>query len=266
MARLYVNLRPRRREIVVRNLLPVLNGDRAVAERTSLKLFQNFAVKLADLWRYESGQSISHMFTEWTGWEHFTAQSARRGVLLLTPHLGNWEFGAPLLAERGIHLVVITLDEPHNDLTGLRQAARARRKVETIVIGGDTFAFVEIIRRLEAGATVALLVDRPPASSAATVELFGKPFAASVAAAELARATGCVLLPVCLPRTRKGYAAHILPEIPYHRPRLRSPEARLDLTQQIVRVFEPVIRQHPDQWYHFVPIWGDQECGQLVRP
>jgi lauroyl/myristoyl acyltransferase len=108
---------------------------------------------------------------------------------------------------------------------------------------------------LEAGATVALLVDRPPAASATRVQLFGKPFAASIAAAELARASGCALLPVCLPRTGKGYGAHILPEIPYERASLRSPEARQRLNQQIMHRFEPVIRQHLDQWYHFVPIW-----------
>jgi lauroyl/myristoyl acyltransferase len=22
-----------------------------------------------------------------------------------------------------------------------------------------------------------------------------------------------------------------------------------------MRAFEPAIRQHPDQWFHFVPIW-----------
>jgi KDO2-lipid IV(A) lauroyltransferase len=256
VAHLYVNLRPRRREIVLQNLLPILNGDGIAAGGMSLRLFQNFAVKLADLWRYESGQSISNMFTQWTGWEHFTAaQSSKRGVLLLTPHLGNWEFGAPLLAERGVNLVVITLDEPHGKLTELRQSSRARWNIQTVVIGRDTFAFVEIIRRLEAGATVALLVDRPPATTTAMVELFGRPFAASFAAAELARASGCALLPVYLPRAGKEYAAHILPAIAYHRPALRSHEARQKLTQQIMRVFEPVIRQYPDQWYHFVPVW-----------
>jgi lauroyl/myristoyl acyltransferase len=87
------------------------------------------------------------------------------------------------------------------------------------------------------------------------VELLGRKFAASIAAAELARASGCVLLPVYLPRTEKGYAAHILPEIPYDRPALRSRESRHKLTQEILRAFEPAIRQHLDQWYHFIPIW-----------
>ena len=253
---IYVHLRPRRRGIVVQNLLPALEGDRAAAERTSLRLFQNFAVKLADLWRYENGQSISDLFGEFTGWEHLTAvRASGRGVLLLTAHLGNWEFGAPVLARQGIRPVVITLDEPHQSLTELRQASRARWNIETIVIGRDTFAIVEVIRRLEAGATVALLVDRPPAASATQVRLFGKPFSVSIAAAELARAAGCALLPVCLPQTGRGYAARILPEVPYDRASLRAPEARQRLNQEIVNLFEPLIRQHLDQWYHFVPIW-----------
>ena len=75
------------------------------------------------------------------------------------------------------------------------------------------------------------------------------------ATAELARAAGCVLLPVYLPRTSRGYAAHILPAIAYDRAALRSREARHNLSQEIMRVFEPAIRQHLDQWYHFVSIW-----------
>jgi lauroyl/myristoyl acyltransferase len=137
----------------------------------------------------------------------------------------------------------------------LRQASRARRGIETLVIGEDLFAFVEVIRRLEGGATVALLVDRPLPSSAVEVELFGKRFAASIAAAELARATGCALLPVCLPREKDGYHARVLPEIAYHRRALGARETRQQLTQEIMRAFEPVIQQYLSQWYHFVPIW-----------
>ena len=64
-----------------------------------------------------------------------------------------------------------------------------------------------------------------------------------------------MLLPVYLPLTNHGYAAHILPPIAYDRAVLRKREARQQLTQEIVRAFEPAIREHLDQWYHFVPIW-----------
>jgi uncharacterized protein len=253
----YWLLVPRRREVVVQNLLPATNGDGAVARQTAKNLFHQFGRKLLDLWRYEAGLPINHLLEESHGWEHFVnAQAQGRGVLFLTPHLGNWEFGGPWLTRRGFDLQVITLAEPGEDFTELRQASRARWNIDTLVVGEDPFAFVEIIRRLENGATVALLVDRPPAPSSIDVTLFGRPFAASIAAAELARATGCVLLPVYLPRNEQGYSAHILPPIQYERAALRDRAARQKLTQEIMRAFEPVIRQHLDQWYHFVPIWS----------
>ena len=124
-----------------------------------------------------------------------------------------------------------------------------------LVIGQDAFAFVEVLKRLQAGAVIALLVDRPPAGSGVAVELFGRPFNASVSAAELARASGCALLPVVIPWTSAGYEVLALPEIGYERAKLGDRESRRALTQEILRAFEPVIRQHPDQWFHLVPIW-----------
>jgi lauroyl/myristoyl acyltransferase len=209
---------------------------------------------------------IGPLLSDATGWEHFQAAHAEnRGVLLVTPHLGNWEFGAPLLTQRGVSLQVLTLAEPGREFTQLRQASRARWKVETLVVGEDPLAFVEIIKRLESGATVALLVDRPPKTSSVEVELFGRPFAASVAAAELARASGCALVPVYIPWERTGYSANMLPPIPYDRAALRDRQARQQLTQAIMTSFEPIIRKYITQWYHFGPVWSSVSKDDVRR-
>jgi uncharacterized protein len=245
-----------RRAVVEHNLAPALS-DATAPNKTSKALFHQFSRKLVDLWRFEAGLSFNGLLTNATGWEYFQqAQAQQRGVLLLTPHLGNWEFGGPMLTQRGVALQVLTLAEPGREFTRMRQASRARWNIETLVVGDDPLAFVEIIKRLEAGATVALLIDRPPAPTAVTVQLFGKPFQASVAAAELARASGCALLPVYIPWENSGYAAHMLPAIPYERAALRDRAARQALTQTIISIFEPIIRAHLDQWYHFVPVWN----------
>jgi lauroyl/myristoyl acyltransferase len=60
---------------------------------------------------------------------------------------------------------------------------------------------------------------------------------------------------VTVVRSANGYAAQILPEFLYDRQALGNREARRQLTQQILRAFEPEIRRHPDQWFHFVPVW-----------
>ncbi len=138
---------------------------------------------------------------------------------------------------KGFKLLVLTQPEPDPRLTELRQAARARWGVETIVVGEDAFAFIEIVKRLQEGATVALLMDRPAAPTAVTVNLFGRPFSASIAAAELARASGCAILPACIVRTDDGYEGEIQPEIPYDRAMIGNRAARIQLTQEIMRVF-----------------------------
>ena len=252
----YYRIHPQRRETVVRNLLPALHGDRAAAEAKAHHLFRQFALKLADLWRYEAGDAVQNWSLEPDAWEKFLAwQSKGRGILLVLPHLGNWEIGGPLLAQRGVKLLVLTQAEPGDGLTELRVASRAKWGIQTVVVGDDPFAFVEVIKRLQDGATVALLIDRPAAPTAVRVELFGHPFLASVAAAELARASGSVLATGCILRTGNTYAAHLHAEIEYDRRALGNREARRELTQQILRAIEPEIREHLDQWYHFVPIW-----------
>ncbi|HVV00278.1 MAG TPA: lysophospholipid acyltransferase family protein [Verrucomicrobiae bacterium] len=260
LARLYWLLAPHRRKVLIRNLLPAVNGDSAAARRTARRLMGNFGTKLVDLFRYESGRNISDLFGESTGWEHLLkARDQKRGVLVVTCHLGNWELGGPWLTRKGMSLQVITLAEPGVDFTALRQQSRARWNIDTLVIGSDPFAIVDVIRRLENGAMVALLVDRPPAGSAMKVNLFGQPFAASVAAAELARASGCAIVPVYLPRAGDNYEAHVLPEVEYDRSALRDRAASRELTQRIMTAFEPVLRERLDQWYHFVPIWPENE-------
>jgi uncharacterized protein len=253
---LYSCLARGRRRIVVENVLPAVAGDRKKARIISRNLFRQFAVKLVDLWRFETGKPADSLLIEESGWEHFmAARASGRGILIVTPHLGNWEFGGPLLIRRGVPLHVVTQVEPGQGFTELRKDARAQWGIETHVIGDQPFAVIEVIKLLERGAAVALLIDRPPPSTAVEVELFGRPFQASLAAAELARASGCVVLPVALPRLSNGYAARIFPEIAYERSALNKREARVEFTQMILRTFEPIIQKYPEQWYHFVPIW-----------
>ncbi len=94
IAAIYWRLAVPRREIVIQNLLPVLNNDRVAATHAARELFAEFMLKVADLWRYESGVAAHHWSGDWSGWEHFAAAHARgKGVLFVTPHLGNWEIG-----------------------------------------------------------------------------------------------------------------------------------------------------------------------------
>jgi uncharacterized protein len=263
VAELHFLLGRQRREVVVQNLLPALSGNRSEAEQTARRLYRNFASKLVDLWRVEGGAPVRDWLTDPAGLEIIRAARQRgRGILFITLHLGNWEHGGLLLAEVGIQLTVLTLAEPDDELTKLRMASRERWKIQTLIIGQDSFAFLEVIKRLQAGAALAISLDRPPQRSGVAVELFGHPFEASAGAAELARASGCALIGVTIVRRRSGFAVKVLPEFTYDRQALGNRETRRQLTQQILRAFEPQIREDIDQWYQFVPIWPNQALVQ----
>jgi predicted RND superfamily exporter protein/lauroyl/myristoyl acyltransferase len=256
VAEFYFIFRRQRREVVVQNFLPVFAGDRAAAEKAAHRLHRKFAVKLVDLWQVEGGVPVQNWLTNPSELEIIrTAQQRGCGILFITLHLGNWEHGGLLLNQLGIPLTILSQAEPDDGLTDLRIASRRRFGVETLIIGQDSFAFVEVIKQLQAGAALAISLDRPPAKGGVMVELFGHPFEAPLAAAELARASGCALIGVTIVRRRAGYAVKVLPEFAYDRRALGDREVRRELTRQILRAFEPQIRQDIDQWYQFVPIW-----------
>jgi len=244
-----------RRQVVFENLLPLFDGDEAQAHAATRRLFTKFGGKLADLLRFEAGLNARARFKELTGWENFEAPARRGGVLIAMAHLGNWEIGATLMIEKKVKFFAVTQGEPGRNFTEERRRARARHGIETIVVGQDAFGFVEIIRRLQDGASVALLIDRPSPQSAASVEFCGRRFLASMAPAELARASGCAVMGGYIVEENGGYAARFFPELPYDRRELGNREGRRQFTQQILSQYEPVIRRYADQWYHFVPIW-----------
>ena len=50
-----------RRKVVFENLLPACRQNKPAASRATRKLFRQFAVKVADLWRFEAGLPIDHL-------------------------------------------------------------------------------------------------------------------------------------------------------------------------------------------------------------
>jgi KDO2-lipid IV(A) lauroyltransferase len=258
LAEIYLWSQPRRVEIVRKNFLPVFKGDRFATDEAVCAAHRNFAAKLIDLWRVEGGEDVKNWLANDGALEIIHAARQRgRGALFITLHLGNWEHGGLLLKQVGIQLTILSLAEPDDGLTDLRNAARARYGVDTLIIGEGDFAFVEVIKRLQAGADLALSLDRPPEHGVGVpVEFFGQRFEASLAAAELARTSGCALLGVTIVRRPDGFVVKVLPEFTYDRKALGNREARAALTRQILRAFEPEIRDNIEQWYQFTPIWG----------
>jgi lauroyl/myristoyl acyltransferase len=245
------------REALPHNLGVVSGIDGEELNRLCEANVANFARMLADYFYCAAGGNAGGLLDQWEGIEHLeAAQSAGRGVILVTAHLGNWELGGVLLALRGFPMSVVTLEEPTTELTRWRDAFRQKVGIRTTAVGpGHQFAFVELIRTLRAGGIVAMLVDRPYSGSGVPVEFFGRKTEFSSAPALLWQHTGAAVVPAFVLHNDTGrYTAFAQAPLAF----TKSTEPRADLaanTQLLATHFEHVIRQHPDQWFNYVPIW-----------
>jgi len=242
-----------------RNLGQVTGGNGTGLDRLCRANFRNFGRMLGDYF-YCAGsepEAIRALVRRWDGLEHLRAGLEQgRGVILVTAHLGNWELGGALLALDQWPINVVTLPEPTGELTRMRDANRQRLGIRTIAVGADPFSFVEVIAALQRNEIVCMLVDRPYGETGVPVEFFGCPTAFSSAPALLWRHTGARVIPAFVIQGQEGgdYLAFTREPISLESGGDRQENLARN-TQEIASVFESVIRQHPEQWFNYVPIW-----------
>ena len=243
------------------NLQLVTGLTGAALEALCAENVANFSHMLADYFLCagaDAARQCDALIEGWSGFENLAAARAvGRGTIVVTGHLGHWELGGLVLARRGLPLTVITLEEPSTGLTRWREACRRRLGIKTIAVGpGHPFAFVEMIQTLRRNELVAMLVDRPYAGTGAPVRFFGHDTEFSTAPALLAQHTGAAVLPAFVLRQASGrYLTLAEPIIPMP----ATTDRRADLavnTQGLATAFEGIIRQHPAQWFNYVPIWS----------
>lgn len=250
------------REALRANLAFITGLDGAALDALCNANVSNFSKMLADYFYCISGEParIRPLLEEWRGFENLVAARERgKGVVLITAHLGNWELGGLLLALEGLPMTVVTLEEPSTELSRWRDNYRRRLGIKTITVGSDKFAFVEMMNTLRRNEILAMLIDRPYENSGTPVEFFGRQTLFSTAPALLCQHTDAAVLPAFVLQNKSGrYLSFADPSIPLE----KSENPRDDLannTQRIAEVFEGIIRQHPEQWYNYVPIFKAHE-------
>ena len=244
----------------LRGNLRLVAGDDARLDALCAENVANFSRMLADyfLCAATAGECAPGLLERWSGIEHIEAARARgHGVILVTAHLGNWELGGLLLAQHGLPLTVVTLEEPSGELTRWRDAYRRRLGIKTIAVGpGHEFTFVEMIHALRRNEIVAMLVDRPYPGTGAAVTFLGQRTEFSRAPALLWQHTGAAVVPAFVLQSAGGrYVSCADPMLPFAPD--ADPRAGVAAnTQRLATHFETIIRQHPEQWFNYVPLFS----------
>ena len=252
-AELGYHLCKQRREALMSNL-EVISPNLAYRKKLAWLGFHNFLRMLHDFCDCASSGSdrVNAFMHKRRGFEFLDAgRRERKGILLITGHLGAWELGGMVLASDGFPVNVVTMAEPTRELNEWRREYRERFGIKTITVGSDKFAFVEIIQALRRNELVAMLVDRPYLNSGVPVKFFERSTLFSSAAARIWQYTHTSVIPAFVVQLRPGqYGCYAYSPIDM------TPERALEENSQLIAtVFQAIIREFPEQWYNFVPIW-----------
>jgi KDO2-lipid IV(A) lauroyltransferase len=242
------------RRAALKGNLEALTTDPKRLHSLTRSCFENFLRMLHDFCDCAAGGTprVNALLSDRRGFEFLEeARSRGKGTLLITGHLGAWELGGMALAGDGFPVNVVTLEEPTEELNRWRHEYRDRFGIKTITVGSDMFAFVEIIQALRRNELVAMLVDRPYMNSAVDVRFFDRSTRFSSAAARISQITQAAVLPAFVLQLEHGkYGCYAYP--PIGMPATDSVEEN---SQRIANVFQSIIREFPEQWFNFVPIW-----------
>jgi Kdo2-lipid IVA lauroyltransferase/acyltransferase len=243
-----------RREALRRNLTAMTLNQRQ-REELSRSCFHNFLRMLHDFCDCaENGLNrLNSLMVERRGFEFLEAARCKgKGTLLITGHLGAWELGGMVLASDGFPVNVVTMAEPTSELNEWRQKYRQRFGIKTVTVGADKFAFIEIIQALRRNELVAMLVDRPYMNSGIEVQFFGRRTLFSAAAARVWQHTQAAVIPAFVLQLEPGqYGCYAYPPID-----MTAGQTLEQNSQRVADVFQAIIREFPEQWFNFVPIWN----------
>jgi KDO2-lipid IV(A) lauroyltransferase len=248
---------PERRAQVERNLRRVHGpGFGGVALRRAVdKTFESYARYWAESLRLP-GTSAAALDAgmEHEGIEHLDAALAEgRGVILVIPHLGGWEwagFWETNVRGHPLTVVVEKLDPPEV----FEWFADLRRSFGMEVVPLGPAAGGAVVRALKANHVVCLLCDRDIGGSGVEVEFFGERTRLPGGPATLALRTGAALVPTAVYYRGRGHLGVCRPAIPTERKgKLREDVTRI--TQLVAHELEELIRVAPDQWHMMQPNW-----------
>ncbi|MGH8278854.1 MAG: glycosyltransferase family 2 protein [Gammaproteobacteria bacterium] len=191
------------------------------------------------------------------------AIAEKRGVLLLSAHLGNLEVAralSKLVPGMRINALVYTRNAHKvNALLEATSDTYPLRLIRVDTIGPETALVLR--EKVLAGEVVVIVGDRTPAASGSPltrVEFLGRPARFAVGPYILAHLLECPMyLFFCL-REGRGYRMYLEPFAEHlHLPRHGRADAAADWAGRYARRLAHYATRFPLQWYNFYDFWAD---------
>ncbi len=259
VGRLAMTLLPNRYRLAKENMtkaLPDLNATEI--EENVRKNFEHIGISGMEMLRLDMFRPGSDELQRYFELEdmHFLQQALelKKGVILLTGHLGFWEVGVFVLKELGIPFDVVA--RPLKNPLADAYFGNLRRAFGTEILESRKGAR-RILKSLQAGRVVAILLDQhisPPGS--VVTRFFGRKAYTTTAITNMAMRYQIPIVPVfCLRQPGDHYKIWAEPMLFLAD---RGEDAAVRNTQLLTDILEAAIRRDVSQWFWMHKRWRDK--------
>lgn len=252
-----------------RKKIALANLDRAYGSTLSLsqkkvisrKAFENMALSIVELFLIKKIKKRAAASFVIKGRENLDAALAPgKGAVLITTHLGSWEYLAFLFHLTGVPCSPIVKNIKNElldkEIDALRREASLTPIPKKKAVRG---AFSE----LKKNHVVAVLIDQWGGRDGLWMDFFGSPTSTTSLPARLAKKTGCALIPAyCLRKSSSQYEIQVLPPLFLT---AVGEDWEKNMTRDLNQQLEENIKKYPEQWSWGHRRWKEKPPVSLHR-
>ncbi|WP_110954103.1 lysophospholipid acyltransferase family protein [Anaerosinus massiliensis] len=253
---IYYQIAAKQRKRAIKQMMESLQVSEEKAKKICLDSFINIGRTFLEIMYMPNLKR--HNFTEYMEIEHMdrfkNALAEGHGVVILTAHIGNWEWLSAALTFSDIPLTAIIKRQPNDQHTVLLNEYREMVGVE--VFSRGTTELVGAAKALKKGKTLGFLADQDAGPSGAFIDFLGKPASTPLGPAVFAKRFKSPVIPCFIVRKPDGKHKVIIHEPLYYQDHGNEEQDLYDFTVKMTRILETTIREHPTQWLWFQKRWN----------
>lgn len=252
---------PKDTKKVKKNLRLILGKNNLEINRISRQVFKNFGRYLVEFFRFHMiDKDYIDSNIKIVGLENIDKSlSFKKGVVVLSCHLSNWELGAAAMAMNGYPMTAVVINHKFKKIDDIFKTQRASKGIEIFELGG---AFIKCLNALYNNKLVAVLGDVDFARHGIKMKFFNKTTSIPKGPAMLSLKTGAAIVPGFMVRKDKDKYELIFEKPISYQPTGKIEYDVLKLTEKIVESMENYIRRYPSQWLMFREFWT--EPGEVI--
>ncbi len=250
LGRLAYFLDKKHRDIACENISKAYGEDLTAGQvkGTAREVFENLGITLLEFmripWLKRGGLTG---YVECEGLKNLDrALAKKKGVILFTAHMGNWELMAAWYALMGypLDVVIRELDNPVFE----RFVSWVRTRPGNSMVSKGR-AMRRLLRSLSNNGIAGILLDQNVAENEGVfVDFFGRPACTNKGPAMIAAVSGAAVLPTFIIRKGKTHRIIVGPEVALVNTGDKEGDA-LENTARCTKAIEDMIRKHPGQWF-----------------